>query len=67
MMMRAGTILPAGAARSLRAAGDRPAHAGRYFEEEAWEEGIACWQVTVTFAKRSQRGQGAGHFLTGVG
>jgi hypothetical protein len=34
--------------KAERVAGDRPAAAGGY-EEEVLEEGIAWWQVTVTF------------------
>jgi len=35
--------------KAERAAGDQPADAGGYFEEEVWEEVVS--QVTVTFAK----------------
>jgi len=40
---------PAWDGKTERIAGDRPADAGGYFEEEVWEE--AAGQVNATFAK----------------
>jgi len=49
---KAGTILPAAQRVRCELQEIGQLTLEDIFNEEAWEEGIACWQVTVTFAKR---------------